>query len=152
MTPRMSGRALVDQYRATSGVAQGLNFQFRPTRNMSSCWRVTTVAPAATVTWGSKKLWVVKPACSHSALKVMSPKEPRKAAHSAPRPAIAGEGEPRITVLALGVELDLAAEMGGQPLQLLDLGRARDGGAPQDRQGRSGHGRRGHTFYCLVRR
>ena len=87
---------------------------------MSSCWRVTTVAPVATVTWGSKKL--------------------------------AGEGEPRITVLALGVELDLAAEMGGQPLQLLDLGRARDGGAPQDRQGRSGHGRRGHTFYCLVRR
>ena len=36
---------------------------------------------------------------------------------------VAAEGEARIAVLALGVELDLAAEMLRQPLQLLDMGR-----------------------------
>ena len=38
---------------------------------------------------------------------------------------VAAEGETRIAVLALGVDLDLAAEMLRQPLQLLDMGRAR---------------------------
>ena len=35
---------------------------------------------------------------------------------------VAAEGETRIAVLALGVELDLAAEMLREPLQLLDMG------------------------------
>src|SRR5205807_1160020 len=37
---------------------------------------------------------------------------------------VAAEREPGIAILALGVELDLAAEMGAEPLQLLDMGRS----------------------------
>jgi hypothetical protein len=35
---------------------------------------------------------------------------------------VAAKGQPRIAVLALGMDLDLAAEMAGEPRQLLDMG------------------------------
>src|SRR6185437_7127434 len=36
---------------------------------------------------------------------------------------VATEGEPRIAVLALGIDLHSSAEMAGEPLQFLDVGR-----------------------------